>query len=185
MKKQKAEILDLYDLMLEQLRDLYDGEKQQLEVFPKLDQMANSLELSEIIERHELETKRQVVRLENAFYNLEENPRGELCEGIRGLIKEALNLAERCKNPEVLDAGLITSIQHINHYEMAGYGTAISYAKALERHNEAELLLETLREEKSADWGLSDLAEGQVNPDAKWSSLVKKLEAGGKKLSKF
>ena len=74
------------------------------------------------------------------------------------------------------DAALITAIQHINHYEMAGYGTAVAYAKALERHDVAEKLLESLREEKRADMGLSDLAENQVNIDAKWTSIIRKLE---------
>ena len=172
----ESDIFDLYDLMMEQLRDLYDGEKQQLEVFPKFDEMASSYELQEIIEHHEQETKRQAVRLESIFTLLDESPSGESCDGIRGLINEALKLVRRCKNPEVLDAALITSIQHINHYEMAGYGTAIAYAKALERHDVAEALLDTLREEKRADWGLSDLAEGQINTDAKWNSLVEKIE---------
>lgn len=176
--KINKDIFDLYDLMLEQLRDLYDGEKQQLKVFPEFDRLANSLELREIVERHQLETERHVTRLRNVFTLLEENPAGESCDGVQGLISESLKLAKRCKNPEVCDAGLITSIQHINHYEMAGYGTAVSYAKALGRHDVAETLLETLREEKNADWGLSDLAEGQINPDAKWSSLVEKIEAG-------
>lgn len=173
------EIFDLYDLMMEQLRDLYDGEKQQLKAFPEFDRMASSFELGEIIEHHEQETKRQVVRLENVFLKLEENPAGERCDGIKGLISEAVKLAKRCKNPEVLDAALITSIQHINHYEMAGYGTAIAYAKALSRHEIAEILLDTLREEKQADWGMSDLAEGQINIDAKWTSLVGKIEKSG------
>lgn len=172
----EPEIFDLYDLMMEQVRDLYDGEKQQLEVFPVFDDMASSFELQEIIEHHEQETKRQKVRLESIFTMLKEDPEGESCDGINGLIKEALKLAKRCKNPEVIDSALITSIQHINHYEMAGYGTAIAYAKALERHDVAEQLLETLREEKQADWGLSDLAEGQINIDAKWTSLVEKIE---------
>lgn len=179
--KEEMEIFDLYDLMLEQLRDLYDGEKQQLKVFPEFDRLAYSPELREIVERHELETERQVVRLKSIFNMLDEKPEGESCDGINGLIKEALKLARRCRSSEVIDAALITSIQHINHYEMAGYGTAVSYAKALDRHEVAEILLESLREEKKADWGLSDLAEGQINPDAKWSSLVEKIEAGSKK----
>jgi len=171
----EKEIFDLYDLMLEQIRDLYDGELQQKDVFPEFDRMAQSLELKEIIERHELETKRQIARLENVFVILDEQKGGEHCDGIKGLITEAIKLAERCKNSEVRDAGIITSIQHINHYEMAGYGTAIAYAKSLEQHDVAELLLDTLREEKSADWGLSSLAEGAVNPDANWGAIVDKI----------
>lgn len=172
----EPEILDLYDLMLEQIRDLYDGELQQMKVFPKFDVLANSFELREIIERHQIETERQIARLESIFSLLKEEPAGEQSDGIKGIIKEAVKLTRRCKNPEVCDAGLITSIQHINHYEIAGYGAAISYAKIIGRHEIAELLLESIREEKNADWGLSTLAEGQININAKWTSLVNKVK---------
>lgn len=86
-----------------------------------------------------------------------------------------MKLAQRCKNPEVCDAAIITSLQHINHYEIAGYGTAISYAKQLNRHDIGELLWETLREEKASDMGLSEIAESQINPDARWSFIVDKV----------
>lgn len=168
------EIFDLYDLLLEQLRDLYDGEQQQLDVLPELDELADSFELEEIIEYHRKETLRQLERLEEIFRKLKEKPAGESCDGIKGLVMEALKLAKRCKNPEVCDAAIITSLQHINHYEIAGYGTAIAYAKQLGRHDIGELLLETLREEKASDMGLSDIAESHVNPDARWSLIVQK-----------
>lgn len=170
------EIFDLYDLLLEQLRDLYDGEQQQLEVLPKLDELADSFELEEIIEYHRKETLRQYERLEDIFRKLEENPEGESCDGVKGLIKETLKLAKRCRNPEVCDAAIITSLQHINHYEIAGYGTAIAYAKQLNRHDIGELLLETLREERASDMGLSEIAETHVNPDARWSFIVQKAD---------
>lgn len=169
------EIVDLYDLLLEQMRDLYDGEQQQLDVLPKLDELADSFELEEIIEYHRKETIRQMERMEEAFRHLDEKPSGESCDGIKGLIKETLKLAERCKNSEVRDAAIITSLQHINHYEIAGYGTAIAYAKQLQRHDVGELLLENLREEKASDMGLSEIAESQINPDARWSFIVEKV----------
>ncbi len=175
--KNETQIFDLYDLMLEQLRDLYDGEQQQIEILPEFDKKAYSFELREIIEWHQKETERQIARMDNIFDILQELPEGEKCDGIKGLITEALKLYDRCKNPQVCDAALITAIQHINHYEIAGYGTAIAYAKTLERHDIAELLLNSLREEKQADYGLSDLAEGQINPDATWSSLVEKIDS--------
>lgn len=171
-----GEIFDLYDLLLEQLRDLYDGELQQLEVLPKLDEIADSFELEEIIEYHRKETLGQKERLEEIFQKLEEEPKGESCDGIKGLIKEMIKLAERCMNPEVRDAGLVTSLQHINHYEIAGYGTAISYTKQLNRHDIGELLWTTLREEKASDMGLSEIAENHINPDAKWSFIIEKAE---------
>ncbi|MDX1586627.1 MAG: DUF892 family protein [Balneolaceae bacterium] len=172
----EPEIFDLYDLLLEQLRDLYDGEQQQLDILPKLDELADSFELEEIIEYHRKETIRQKDRLDKVFRQLKEEPEGESCDGIKGLIRETLKLARRCKNPEVRDAAIITSLQHINHYEMAGYGTAIAYCKQLRRHDIAEILLETLREEKASDMGLSEIAENHINPDAKWSFIVEKAE---------
>lgn len=176
------DIFDLYDLMFEQLRDLYDGEKQQMRVFPDLDKQAHSFELREVIEYHQVETNRQLERLVTIFDMLKESPEGEHCDGIKGLINETLKLAKRCKNPEVLDAGIITSIQHINHYEIVGYGTAIAYAKILDHHEIGSLLINSLREEKQADMGLSELATDQINVDAKWTSLVAKAESPEKQV---
>lgn len=177
MKNQeKKDIFDLYDLMLEQLRDLYDGELQQIKFLEDQSEIAETYELNEFLSYHLKETNRQIRRIEEVFSILNEESSGESCDGIKGLIKESQKLADRCMNNEVRDAALITAIQHINHYEVAGYGTAIAYAKAMDRHDIAELLLETLREEKRADMGLSDLAENQINPDAKWSALVRKIE---------
>lgn len=174
--QQGSDIFDLYDLMLEQLRDLYDGELQQIKFLKQLAASAESFELSELVQYHLTETNRQTRRIENVFEELGEKPGGESCDGIKGLITEAKKLAKRCQNNEVRDAAIITAIQHINHYEMAGYGTAIAYAKVLERHEIAERLLETLREEERADMGLSDLAEDRINPDAKWSAIAHKVE---------
>lgn len=176
MKPRETDIFDLYDLMLEQLRDLYDGELQQIKFLEKQSKVAETFELNEFLTYHLKETNEQVNRIEEVFSILNENSAGESCDGIKGLIKESQKLADRCMNNEVRDAALVTAVQHINHYEVAGYGTAIAYAKTLERHDIAELLLETLREEKRADMGLSNLAENKINPDAKWSAIVKKIE---------
>lgn len=176
MEAHEPEIFDLYDLMLEQLRDLYDAERQQLNYLLVADEQANSFELDEIIQMHRRETKKQLGRLEEVFKVLDEEPSGESCDGIKGIISEAQKLTKRCKNPEARDAALVTAIQHINHYEMAGYGTAIAFAKAHGQHDIAEILLDTLREEKRADMGLSDLAEDQINPNAKWTAIVEKSE---------
>lgn len=176
MKNKKEDIFDLYDLMLEQLRDLYDGELQQVTFMEEQSDLAETFELNEFLDYHLKETRGHIDRIEEVFSILKESPGGESCDGIKGLIKESQKLADRCLNKEVRDAAIVTSIQHINHYEMAGYGTAIAYAKALSRHDIAEPLLETLREEKRADMGLSDLAEYRINPDAKWSALVRKIE---------
>lgn len=173
---EEKDILDLYDLMIEQLRDLYEGEHQQISFLKEMYDLADSFMLEEIIDYHARETRIQVERLNNIFKILSEEAKGEHSEGLSGIVYDAQQLVKRCGNEEVRDAAIITAIQHINHYEMAGYGTAIAFARTLERHDIGSLLLETLREEKRADMGLSDLAEGQINVDAKWSSLVEKVE---------
>lgn len=175
----KQDILDLYDLMLEQLRDLHEGEHLQISFLNDMYEKAHSFTLEEIIDEHSRETRLQIERLNKVFNILNEQPEGEKCEGISGIIYDARELVKRCGNNEVCDAAIITAIQHINHYEMAGYGTAIAFARTLERHDIGSALLETLREEKKADMGLSDLAEGQINVDAKWTNLVRKAEQGG------
>ena len=169
------DLINLYDLMIEQLRDLYDGELQQKKVLPKFKKEAESERLQDIIGAHIRDTKHQITRLEEIFSNLSEKPEGEHCKGMKGLIKEALQLIERSADPEVLDAGLITSLQHINHYEIAGYGTAIAYAKALGNHTLAANLLHSLREEKRSDEELSDLALGFINRRAKRTGIAKKF----------
>ena len=167
---EEQDIYTLFDLMLEQIRDLYDGEQQQLPFLDKAAQYSTSFDLRELIYKHHRETGKQLHRLDGVFEMLGEKSSGETCDGIKGLVREALKLAARCKNDEVRDAGLITTIQHINHYEMAGYGTAIAYAKAMGRHNIAQALLEILKEEKEADSELSDLAESSINLNAKQSA---------------
>lgn len=169
------DIINLYDLMLEQLRDLYDAELQQRKVLPGFKDEAESERLRDIIGAHIRDTEHQITRLEENFNNLAENPEGEQCKGMKGLIKEARQIIERSAGPEVLDAGLITSIQHINHYEIAGYGTAIAYAKALGNHTLAANLLNSLREEKRSDEELSDLALGFINRWAKRTGVAKKF----------
>lgn len=176
MTGKKKDINDLYDLLLEQLRDLYDGELQQINFFKKAEDLTSSIDLQDMIDMHSNETRMQIVRLEKVFKMLGEKPTGEKCDGIKGIITEALKLTNRCNNPEVSDAALITAIQHINHYEIAGYGTAASYAKILGNHVVAEQLIHTLREEKDADLGLSDLAEGEINIDAALHTLLQKSE---------
>lgn len=113
--------------------------------------------MEEIIEYHRKETKLQLECVEKVFEMLNEKPIGEMCDDSKGLIKEALKLARRCKNSEVCNAGLITSLQHINHCEIAGYGTAMAYAKEVKLHDVAEELLKTLREEKASDMRLSEI----------------------------
>lgn len=173
----EQDIIDLYDLMLEQVRDLYDGITHKKAFLHLADKMADAPELDEMILAYLKQTDIQKERLEHLFTLLDESPKGEVSLGLKTLTKAFTKLARRCKIPEVRDASLITSIQHIQHYEMAGYGTAIAYAKVLNRHDVAELLLNNLSEDKDADISLSDLAEDKINVMATWDTLVSNLEA--------
>jgi ferritin-like metal-binding protein YciE len=172
----KNEIIDLYDLMMEQLRDLYDGVDRKMIFLEEAVDISDSDELDELILVQLRQSKHQKERLQHVFKILNESPKGEYCTGIKALIKSSMGLAKRCEIPEVRDASLITSIQHINHYEVAGYGTSIAYAKVLEQHDVAEPLLNNLRETKDADIWLSELAEKDINRSATWNALVVAVE---------
>jgi ferritin-like metal-binding protein YciE len=152
--------------MIDELRDLYSGEKQLTRALPKLAKNATSEELRELLESHLAETEQQVSRLEDAFEMLGEKPRGKHCEGIAGIVEEGSNLLEEDFDGSVLDAGIIAGAQRAEHYEIAAYGTVMAWAKTLGLNDLASLLDETLEEEKAADKKLSDLAESSVNREA-------------------
>lgn len=173
----ERDIIDLYDLLMEQLRDLYDGVKQKEKFLKRAVKISKSDDLDELILAQKKQAKSQKQRLDHVFNLLNEDASGEHCKVMKALIKNSIELAERCKIPEVKDASLITSIQHMNHYELAGYGTSIAYAKVLKRHDIAEILLHSLREDKDADTWLSDLAETEINQSATWDALVAAVES--------
>ena len=112
-------------------------------------------------------TQEQVKRLEQIFEKLERSPRGKKCKGMEGLIAEGQELMEEEAEPEVLDAGLISAAQHVEHYEMAGYGTVRTYARLLGYNDAADLLQKTLDEEGQTDERLTKLAESGINLEAK------------------
>lgn len=172
------DIIDLYDLMLEQLRDLYDGIHHKLTFLDMADVEADALELDELILSYRKQTLAQRDRLRRIFLMLDESSKGEVCVGLKALSNASFKLAKRCKVPEVRDASLITSLQHIHHYEMAGYGTAIAFCKVLKRHDIAEILLNNLLEDKDADLSLSELAEDEINIRATWDTLVTQIQKG-------
>jgi ferritin-like metal-binding protein YciE len=160
------ELNTLKDLYVEQLRDLYDAEKQILKALPKMAKQASHRELQRAFTQHERVTERQVKRLERIFKELGTTPRGKKCAGMEGLVEEAQDLIKEKPEPDVLDAGLISAAQHVEHYEMAGYGTVRTYAQQLGFEKQAELLQETLDEEGYADELLSELAESSINLEA-------------------
>jgi ferritin-like metal-binding protein YciE len=156
----------LRDLLIDEIRDLYDAERQLVKALPKMAKGATSQELRSLIETHLGETEEQVTRLERAFEMLGEKPRGKRCEGIAGIIEEGSNLLEEDFDGAVLDAGIIAGAQRAEHYEITAYGSVMAWAKQLGENEIAELLSETLEEEKSADEKLSALAEGTINVEA-------------------
>jgi ferritin-like metal-binding protein YciE len=161
-----VELNSLQALYVNDLKDLYSAEKQILKALPKMIKAASHEELAATFSEHLRVTERQVERLERIFADLEESPRGKKCVGMEGLIEEAQELLKDNPDPEVLDAGLIAKAQHVEHYEIAGYGTVRTYAEELGLTKHAELLQQTLDEEGEADKRLSALAESSINLQA-------------------
>jgi ferritin-like metal-binding protein YciE len=153
----------LRDLLIEELRDLYNAEEQLVSALPKMAEAASSTELRSAFEHHLEETRGHVSRLENIFKNIDEESSGETCEAMKGLIKEGETLVKAEGEPDVRDAGLIGAAQRVEHYEMAGYGTARSLANRLGENQMAEILQQTLDEEGEANKKLTSIAESGVN----------------------
>jgi len=161
-----AEMGTLHDAFVDELRDSYDAEKQLTKALPKMAKAAHSPELREAIESHLEETRQQVERLEQVFESLGEKPRGKHCDGIAGIIQEAQAVMQEDFDEPTADACLIASAQRAEHYEMAAYGTLVAWARAMGHDEAADLLQETLDEEKAADEKLNTLAEGGINEQA-------------------
>lgn len=153
-------------LLIENLRDIYDGEKQIMKALPKMAKACESSDLRDAFEAHLEETRIQVSRLESAFAALGIPARGKKCEGIAGLLKEGAEAMEIAGSSSVRDAALIAAAQKVEHYEIACYGTLCTWAKQLELDEVKTLLGDTLEEEKSADEKMTDIATGRVNEEA-------------------
>jgi ferritin-like metal-binding protein YciE len=154
------------ELFVDELKDLYSAEKQITKALPKLARAATSEELRQAFLSHLEETNGHVSRLEKAFEILGKSPRGKTCVGMKGVLEEGAEVLEDTDKGEVRDAGLISAAQRVEHYEMAGYGSARDFATLLGMSEIAELLEETLEEEKAADKKLTSISK-QVNADAK------------------
>lgn len=158
----------LRELLTDEVRDLYDAEKQLVKALPKMAKAATSDDLREALEAHLAETETQVGRLEQVFELLGERARGKHCPGIAGIVEEGSELMsnESEFDGSVLDAGLIAGAQRVEHYEIAAYGSVLAWAKTLGMDDVITLLEPTLEEEKAADEKLSALAESSVNSAA-------------------
>ena len=160
------ELDTLKDLYVEELKDLYSAEKQLVKALPKMAKAANDKQLQQAFRTHLQETAQHVKRLEQICEELGVSPRGKKCVGMEGLIEEGSELIKENPDPDVLDAGLINKAQHVEHYEMAGYGTVRTYARQLGFDSQADLLQQTLDEEGKTDHLLTDLAESGINVEA-------------------
>ena len=164
---------NLQDLYVHELRDLYSAESQLVDALPTMAEEASNPELQQAFRTHLEETRRQKERLERIFERMDENPGGQTCQGMKGLIKEAKDLISDADSffgsdapPKVLDAGLITAAQRVEHYEIAGYGAVTTYAEMLGRQEDHDLLGQTLEEEKTTDEKLKRLAKESINLEA-------------------
>jgi ferritin-like metal-binding protein YciE len=153
----------LRDLLIEELRDLYNAENQLVDALPKMAKAAGSSELRSAFTHHLEQTRQHVSRLDQIFDHIGVNSSGETCEAMKGLIKEGETLINAHGDPNVRDAGLVGAAQRVEHYEIAGYGTARSLARRLGQTQVAETLQQTLTEEAEADKTLTSIAESQVN----------------------
>jgi ferritin-like metal-binding protein YciE len=153
----------LQDLYVEELKDLYSAESQLLTALPKMAKAASAPELNKAFKDHLKETEGQVRRLETIFEKLGTSPKGKKCKAMEGLIEEGKETISEDADPSIKDAALIAAAQRVEHYEMAGYGCARTYARLLGHDDAADLLQETLDEEGSADKKLTKLAETVIN----------------------
>lgn len=154
----------LHELFVEELKDIYWAEKHLLKALPKLRKAATSDELASAFEQHLAVTENQVARLEEVFEMLDMAARAKKCEAMEGLVKECQNVIEDMpKGTAARDAGLIISAQKVEHYEIASYGSLVQLARTMGRDEIANILEETLEEEKEADQLLTELAISGIN----------------------
>lgn len=155
----------LQNLLVVELKDLYNAEQQMVKALPKMAKAAVSDELRAAFEEHLEQTKGHVARIQQAFEHLDLPARGKKCAAMEGLVTEGEELIDGFEPDHVLDAGLIGAAQKVEHYEIAGYGTARTHAELLGHRAIADLLDKTLEEEKATNRKLNDLADA-INPEA-------------------
>lgn len=153
----------LEDLLVEELKDLFDAENQLTRALPKMAKAATAPELKQAFQEHLEVTRNQVERLTQVFDGLGRPAKGKRCEAMKGLITEGQELMQQNIEPELLDVGLIGAAQKVEHYEMAGYGTVRTMANILGHKEAAQLLEETLKEEEATDKKLTMIAKKYVN----------------------
>jgi ferritin-like metal-binding protein YciE len=157
---------NLANVLVMQLRDLRSAEEQLIEALPKMGEAATNPDLKSAFQTHLAETRQQKNRLDKAFQLLHQEPSSEACEAMQGLIAEGEEIIGLDGDPDVKDAALIAAAQRVEHYEIAGYGCARTFARRLGHSAVANLLQETLDEEANADKILTHVAESSINTEA-------------------
>ncbi len=162
-KPRYMDLETLKDLYIHELKDLHSAEKQLVKALPKMAKAAANEDLVEGFEEHLAQTEEHVARLEKILASHDEAIRGPKCKGMEGLIEEGKEMIEEEGDDDVRDAGLISAAQRVEHYEIAGYGCARTYAEELGDDTGASLLSQTLEEEKATDEKLTELAKTVIN----------------------
>jgi ferritin-like metal-binding protein YciE len=157
------ELETLKDLYIHELKDLFSAEQQLVKALPKMAKAANDKELAAGFQEHLQQTKEHAQRLERVLSSHKATTRGAKCKAMEGLVAEGAEMIEEEADAEVKDAGLIAAAQRVEHYEIAGYGTARTYAELLGDQEGAKLLQTTLEEERQTDQKLSKLAKSAIN----------------------
>jgi ferritin-like metal-binding protein YciE len=157
---------EIIKLMTEQLRDAYSAEKQALRAMPRMMKKVSAQSLKDALQMHIEQTEGQVERLEKALEQIGGKPGRKVCEGMRGIIEEGQGELEDHEKGPLLDTLIVAAQQRMEHYEIASYGTMVALAKAAGQQELADLLAQTLQEEKQTDEKLSELAEQELNPTA-------------------
>jgi ferritin-like metal-binding protein YciE len=162
-------ITTLEDLLVDELKDIYSAENQLIKALPKMAKATQAEDLRNAFEHHLEQTRTHVTRIEQICADLNIKPGGKKCKGMEGLLEEGNEILEDAQN-EPLEAGLVGAAQRVEHYEIAAYGTARAHARQLGYMKAAEILGETLEEEKEANRILTELAENEINVQAAMAS---------------
>lgn len=167
----------LQKLTVDSLKDIYYAEKQLLKTLPKLNKAATSPELKQVFQNHVTVTQQQVSRLEQVFEMMGKKAQAKKCEAMEGLIKESESIIEDTEaGTKTRDVGLIMAAQKVEHYEIATYGGLVQIAKTMGKNDIAEILAQTLAEEKEADHLLTDIAENNINMQAQQEGNEEDME---------
>jgi ferritin-like metal-binding protein YciE len=159
-------IESMEDLFLAEIQDLYDAEQRLVDALPEMAEAAASVELKRAFQKHLQETEAHVLRLESIFGQLGKDPKATTCDAMKGLVKEGESVIDEMDESALRDAGIIAAANRVEHYEIAAYGSAKSFAQVLGMSNAVNLLGQTLEEEKAADQKLTQIAEQMVNSRA-------------------